>query len=159
MCANCGAMSSKFDAIDKDMKFTGSGTVNNRLVCNVGDTLNVEVTFGEYDLYDDVMIDPATPLPEGLTFSGNTISGKVDAPYNGFIRVIFTDDIEVVHGNTLNLTVLAIAQKDGEVNEEKEEIISIPKKKCNMSIVAASSMISLLTLAGAALLLGKRKRA
>ena len=152
MCANCGAMSSKFDVIDSGMKF--SNTNNNRLVGYVGEYIETEVTFGEHDAIMDVQIDPTTPLPEGLKFENNTISGTVNSPVNCFIRVIFTDDLEEINGNTLDLTILAVAQEEaGFVPEKKEE-----KKKCRMSIAAASALISILSLAGAALLFTKKKK-
>ena len=149
MCANCGAMSVQFKVIDKDMKFSGS--VDNRIVANVGDELNIEVTFGEHSSIDDVKIDPATPLPEGLSFDGQKITGKVNKACNTFIRVIYTDDLEKVNGNTLNLTVLAVSQIDAASIENKEE------KKCSMSVVAASALVSMIAMAGAALLLLRRK--
>ena len=150
MCANCGAMSTKFDAIDADMKFEGS--VDNRIVANVGDTLNIKVTFGEHDAIEDVKIDPATPLPQGLSFDGERITGKVDKACNVFIRVIFKDDIDVINGNTLNLTVLAVKQVNaGDIDNEKKP------SGCSMSVVAASALVSLLAIAGAGLLLLRRK--
>ena len=150
MCANCGAMSTKFDAIDADMKFEGS--VDNRIVANVGDTLNIKVTFGEHDAIEDVKIDPATPLPQGLSFDGERITGKVDKACNVFIRVIFKDDIDVINGNTLNLTVLAVKQVNaGDIDNEKKP------GGCSMSVVAASALVSLLAFAGAGLLLLRRK--
>ena len=151
MCANCGAMSTKFAAIDKDMKFSGS--VDNRIVANVGDELDIEVTFGEHDYMEDIKIDPATPLPQGLSFDGSRIKGTVDKPCNVFIRVIFTDDMEVINGNTLNLTVLAISQVDaGDIGKVKTD-----DKKCSMSVVAASALVSMIALAGVGLLLLRRK--
>ena len=150
MCANCGAMSTKFDAIDADMKFGGS--VDNRIVANVGDTLNIKVTFGEHNTIEDVKIDPATPLPQGLSFDGERITGKVDKACNVFIRVIFKDDIDVINGNTLNLTVLAVKQVNaGDIDNEKKP------GGCSMSVVAASALVSLLAIAGAGLLLLRRK--
>ena len=149
MCANCGAMSAKFDAIDADMKFESS--VNNRIVANVGDKLDIKVTFGEHDAIKDVKIDPATPLPEGLSFDGKKITGTVEKPCNVFVRVIFTDDMDVINGNTLNLTVLAVKQVNA------EELDGSDKEGCSMSVVAASTLVSLLAIAGAGLLLLRRK--
>ena len=161
MGANCGAMSTQFDAIDADMKF--SNTVkDNRYVTSVGKQINIDVTFGEHLAITDVMIDPATPLPEGLQFKDNKITGTVNTPVNTFIRIIYTDDLDVINGGTLDLTVLAIEQKEASgfesiepetppVQPEEEE------KGCGGSIMAASAIISLLTLAGAGLLLLRRK--
>ena len=164
MCANCGAMSTKFDGIDNDMVFSGS--VNNRIVANVGDSLDIEVTYGE-DAYTGKMIDPATPLPEGLSFDGTNITGTVDEPCNVFIRVIYTDDLENIKGNTLNLTVLAVGQteasslgeqKDDNDKKDEEKKTEQPKeKKCGGSVVAASALVSILAIAGAGLLLTRRK--
>ena len=148
MCANCGAMSAKFDVIDADMKFEGS--VNNRIVANVGDKLEIKVTFGEHDAIKDVKIDPATPLPEGLSFDGKKITGTVEKPCNVFVRVIFTDDMDAISGNTLNLTVLAVKQVNAEELDGSD-------KGCSMSVVAASALVSLLAIAGAGLLLLRRK--
>ena len=152
MCANCGGMSTKFDAIDSGMKFGDS--TDNRIVANVGDELDIEVTFGEHDYMTDVKIDPATPLPEGLSFDGQRIKGTVEKPCNVFIRVIFTDDMDAINGNTLNLTVLAVAQTNaGDIGKTKAD----DEKKCSMSVVAASALVSVIALAGVGLLLLRRK--
>ena len=152
MCANCGAMSTKFDVIDSGMKFGDS--TDNRIVANVGDELDIEVTFGEHDYMTDVKIDPATPLPEGLSFDGQRIKGTVEKPCNVFIRVIFTDDMDAINGNTLNLTVLAVAQTNaGDIGKTKAD----DEKKCSMSVVAASALVSMIALAGVGLLLLRRK--
>ncbi|MCR5309110.1 MAG: glycoside hydrolase family 3 C-terminal domain-containing protein [Bacilli bacterium] len=162
MCANCGAMSSKFDGIDTGMTF--SNTVNNRLVANVGESIETEFVVGEFDYIEDLQIDPATPLPEGLTFDSDRIYGTVDKPVNTFIRVIFKDDLENVYGNTLNLTVLATPQIEAaSIGEEKpveEPEKSTPaeeKKGCGGSVVAASALVSLIAMAGAGLMLLRRK--
>ena len=152
MCANCGAMSTKFDVIDSGMKFGDS--TDNRIVANVGDELDIEVIFGEHDYMTDVKIDPATPLPEGLSFDGQRIKGTVEKPCNVFIRVIFTDDMDAINGNTLNLTVLAVAQTNaGDIGKTKVD----DEKKCSMSVVAASALVSMIALAGVGLLLLRRK--
>ena len=148
MCANCGAMSSQFDKIDPDMTFNGSK--DNRVVANIGDEIEIEIKFGEYEYMTDIRIDPTTPLPEGLTFENNKIKGTVNKPVNKFIRILFTDDLDVVHGNSLDLTVLAVAQKGVSAKVEK--------KGCSMSVVAASALVSLLALGGSALLLSKRRK-
>ena len=153
MCANCGAMSTKFDAIDAGMKFGDS--VDNRIVANVGDTLDIEVTLGEHDYAEDIKIDPATPLPAGLSFDGERITGTVEKPCNVFIRVIYKDDMEVINGNTLNLTILAVTQVNAcDIGKTKDD----DDGKCSMSIVAASTVISSLTLLGALLIVLNKKR-
>ena len=124
--------------------------------------INIDVTFGEHLAITDVMIDPATPVPEGLEFKDNKITGTVNTPVNTFIRIVYTDDLDVINGGTLDLTVLAIEQKEASgfeslepetppVQPEEEE------KGCGGSIMAASAIISILTLAGAGLLFLRRK--
>jgi hypothetical protein len=157
MCANCGAMSVQFDAIDKDMTF--SGTVNNRLVTSVNEEINIDVSYGRHLAYTDIKVDPATPLPKGLTFENNKITGSVDHPVNTYIHIIYTDDLDIINGGTLNLTVLAVKQIDATGLEAKPGSIVEPDKdkKCSMSVGAASALVSLIAVAGVGLLLLRRK--
>ena len=154
MCAQSGAMSTSLDVLDVDMKF--SNTKDGVLVTNIGSDINVDVTFGNFDEYNDVRIDSSTPLPDGLTFDGTSIKGSVDTACNVFIKVIFEDDLGKTVGNSFELIVLAVPQ------QEAAEIGATPKVEpktagCCGSIVAVSALISTITLAGAGLLALKRK--
>ena len=165
MCANCGAMSVKFDVIDKDMTF--SETINNRYVTSINEEIDIDVTFGEHLAYTDVKVDPATPLPEGLKFENNKITGSVAKPVNTYIHIIYTDDLDLVNGGTLNLTVLAVKQSNAsglddlipvpQPTTDKEDKVDVEDKKCSMSVGAASALVSMIAIAGVGLLLLRRK--
>ena len=61
--------------------------------------------------------DPVTPLPAGLSFDGNTISGTPERSSNWFIRVLVKlsldgDDEPTTLGSSLELFVPEIQSKD-----------------------------------------------
>ena len=53
-----------------------------------------------------ITIDPFTPLPDGLDFDGNKITGSSDVPVNKFIHILFTDG-NTVKGVTFELRIYA----------------------------------------------------
>ena len=62
--------------------------------------------------------------------------------------------MDAINGNTLNLTVLAVAQTNaGDIGKTTAD----DEKKCSLSVVAASALVSMIALAGVGLLLLRRK--
>lgn len=152
MCAQCGAMSKTMQTLDTNIKF--SGTKDGRYVANIGEEINVEVDTNDFDKpIIEMSIDPSTPLPAGLTFENGIIKGKATAPFNGFVRININND-QGTYGNSFELTVLAVATEAVRGEDIPEPI---EPKGCSASIIAASALISTLALAGAALLMHKRK--
>ena len=123
----------------------------------VGQNMHLNVAVNANDnIYDSkitsVSIDPTTPLPRGLSFKDGSISGTPEEAFNGFIRVIVKTEDGKVYGNALELFI-------SPVEFETYEIPLDPPSKtgCCASIVTASALVSALAIAGAGLLVSKRK--
>ena len=105
----------------------------------VGDDISVKVIVpdqvngrdvGSYQL----SIDPATPLPAGLDFDGEVISGKVETAQTRFIHVVLTNE-NGSYCSTLELHILTTT------NNAETEDYKDPKKGCSGAMEA--SLISL----------------
>ena len=93
-------------------------------------------------------IDPFTPLPEGLNFDGNRISGTCNEPVNKFVHILFDNNT----GLSFELRIYAVGD-----NAEVEDAPAKKKKGCGGEIVAIASLTALIGLAGIALLKGKKR--
>ena len=160
-CANCGVMSK---VCAKEAHLTFKDVENNRYVGAVGQKINIKVELpndlkvgNEYDGKTinnvEMVIDPVTPLPEGLSFDGKAISGKPVASSNWFIRVLVKlslDDEEeaTTLGSTLELCV-----------PELQSIV-LPTKKsgCFGSLEVTVVGVAALAIAGIVFLLVDKKR-
>ena len=71
----------------------------------------------------EVSIDEFTPLPDGLSFDGEKISGSTSEPYNGFTHVLVTveldDNTTEKYGISFELRIYATGN-NGEFEEEPE---------------------------------------
>ena len=71
----------------------------------------------------EVSIDEFTPLPDGLRFDGEKISGSTSEPYNGFTHVLVTveldDNTTEKYGISFELRIYATGN-NGEFEEEPE---------------------------------------
>jgi hypothetical protein len=160
-CANCGVMSK---VCVKEAHLTFKDVVNNRYVGAVGANINIKVELpnelkagGQYNEKTinsvEMVIDPVTPLPAGLSFDGNTISGTPERSSNWFIRVLVKlsldgDDEPTTLGSSLELFVPEIQSAD------------LPNKKagCFGSLEATMMGVMAFAIAGVALLLVTKKR-
>ena len=131
----------------------------NQYVVRSGEDIDIEISLpDEYKEQTissaEMSIDPFTPLPEGLTFADNHITGKVEGVANKSIHVLVDmnlgDGTTATAGNSFELIVLANTPDDG----EKEE----SKKGCFGSATALSSMFIALMAAGVGTLLLKRRK-
>ena len=148
------------------MEFSGVNEMG-QYALRVGEDIDVEVTLpseikvgGSYNGKNiqevNVKIDPFTPLPEGVSFANNHITGSLDATFNKFIHVLvelkFDDNSTATVGRSFELIVLANSPEVELIEPEK------PKKKgCGGSIVAASSLMALVAVMGLGVILAKRK--
>ena len=150
------------------MEFSGVNQMGQYAV-RVGEDIDVEVTLpedikvgGTYNgkaiTAVNVKIDPFTPLPEGLEFADNHITGKLDHTFNKFIHVLVELSLE---GNSTVTTVGRSFELYVLANSPEVEIIEPvkpqPKKGCGGSIVMASSIMALVAVAGLGIVLAKRK--
>ena len=159
-CANCGVMSK---VCVKEAHLTFKDVVNNRYVGAVGANINIKVELpnelkagGQYNEKTinsvEMVIDPVTPLPAGLSFDGNTISGTPERSSNWFIRVLVKlsldgDDEPTTLGSSLELFVPDI------------QSTQLPAKKgCFGSLEATMVSVMAFAIAGVALLLVTKKR-
>ena len=160
-CANSGVMSK---VCVKEAHLTFKDVVNNRYVGAVGANINIKVELpnelkagGQYNEKTinsvEMVIDPVTPLPAGLSFDGNTISGTPERSSNWFIRVLVKlsldgDDEPTTLGSSLELFVPEIQSAD------------LPNKKagCFGSLEATMVSVMAFAIAGVALLLVTKKR-
>ena len=137
------------------------GTENDVFTALRGEKIDIEVilpnTLDTGELYNDksisdvsVEIDPFTPLPEGLKFENNHITGKVNDPFNKFIHVLVNltleDDSTTVVGKSFELVVLARQAK------------AAKSGGCGGSITMTASLIGLVAIAGAGILLTKKRK-
>ena len=102
--AKCGG-ADKNRLADAELKFNGE--VNQRFVFTVDEDININIQIPN-DKSGSLSIDEFTPLPDGLSFEGNTISGKVSKPENRFVHVILTDSENKKTASSFQLVVTAI---------------------------------------------------
>ena len=97
---------------------TFDGVVNSRFVVPVEKAISIKINLPE-GKSGELSIDPFTPLPEGLTLEGDTISGTVNKPVNKFIHVVLNSD-GVKTATSFQLVVTAISS-DAETEEYKDK--------------------------------------
>ena len=139
-CANCGVMSK---VCIKEANLTFEGVERGYLEVAVGEEINIPVVLPAELEGATLSIDPFTKLPEGLSFENDTIQGTLKDGCNVFIHVI--------------------AEKDGVKSGSSLQIFAPAKVKakksgCRGEIGATFGLVSLLSLAGVALLLIDKKR-
>ena len=136
MCAHSGVNSKTLIESDEDVQL--SNVKRSVYEGAVGEDVDIKVTLPDYfkegEEFDDertvseceVVIDPFTPLPEGLNFDGEKITGQVDEPYNGFIHILFNitldDDSKQTFGVSFELRLYA----DGNSGVFEEEPVPTP---------------------------------
>ena len=129
-----------------------------RYELRVGEDVNIALSATSGEL----SIDEATPLPEGLSFSGGAITGKPVKDGVTHINVLVTDG-STVKGVIVELAILpANGEAGGESPDEPVQPEPGPNKGCaggcGGSIGATAALIGLLGLAGVASSLLSKKR-
>ena len=132
----------------------------------VGEDIEIEVVAPSELSSATISIDPFTPLPEGLEFNGNKITGSSDVPVNKFIHVLFTEG-NTVKGVTFELRIYAAKVNVLEMADVVEEVEpdikpddKEPEKKkgCFGGIEASLLSIATLSIMAAGALFIDRKR-
>ena len=87
----------------------------------VGEQVDIEVTLPSSLAGANVTIDPFTPLPDGLSFDGQKISGSVNDPVNKFVHILIDNggtksaisfELRIyAYGNTAELGDMATKKK------------------------------------------------
>ena len=121
MCARSGVNSKTLIEPDEGLEL--SNVMRSVYEGAVGEDVEIKITLPDYflkgEFFDDertvneceVTVDPFTPLPEGLSFDGEKITGQVDESYNGFthilINVTLDDDSKQTFGISFELRLYA----------------------------------------------------
>ena len=148
MFANCGAAEGLTGVADNI-------NCDDRYDLRVGEEVNIDLGGG------DLSIDECTPLPEGLTLSGGSITGTPSK--DCFIRVnILINDGGTTKGKIVTFSVLPANGEAGDLHPgEGGDPEPGPVKGCGGgcggSIAATAAIIGLIGLAGAGITLFTRK--
>ena len=125
----------------------------------VGDSVSVKVNAPERFAGDyELSIDPITPLPDGLSFDGQKISGSVAKAQTCFIHVLLSNDGKT-YCSTLELHIVAVSD-NSEISGNNQEPEKPAKKKGCFGAVEASiiSVATLGILAITALLIDRKRK-
>jgi hypothetical protein len=123
----------------------------------VGKEVEIEVKYDELPAGAELQIDPFTPLPEGLEFDGEKITGISNDPVNKFIHILVVTNNGVMSGMTFELRIYAVGN-NGVVEDDKSDNGG-KKKGCGSDIASASALTGMIALLGvAAILLSKKRR-
>ena len=108
MYANCGGM-------DREFVLSNEGIVTEKDSFKLRVDEEFETTIELDNLEGELSIDPCTPLPEGLEFDGETISGTPVKDGDVRINILVTNNDSVVAGKIIELIVMPA---NGEPSEE-----------------------------------------
>ena len=155
-CANCGVMS-KVCVKQANLKF--EGVERGRLETAVGQEINIKVEIPEelavgkqYDGKNitavELVIDPVTPLPAGLSFENNEIKGKLKSEFNGYIHVLAKLTLEgqteqTTLGSSFELYASKVAAKQPG-NAFNPAVIIIPA--CVVGALAVAALVIFLVI-------------
>ncbi len=161
-CANSGAMERDLTLSAPGVEFKGvangyyTGQVDKEINITVElpESLDIGQSFNNKEITDvELSIDPVTPLPEGLTFANGVISGIPVDLSNGYVHVIISltldgDNDPTVLGASFELAVMPLIADDA---------LTVPKKGCFGGIATLGIVVTTLVMAGAGLILLKKK--
>ena len=158
MCARCGTNSVTFiPPVDADL----SNTVRGVYEGEVGKDVEIAITLPEELAGAEMEIDPFTPLPEGLSFDGEKITGSSEVAVNKFIHVLVKNGNEV-SGISFEIRIFA---KEAEVvlediPETEPEVEPKPEKKGCGGMIETTllSVMALGILAAGMMLISKKRR-
>ena len=173
MCARCGVNSKNLltPAEGVELSNVERGIYNNEINKNV----EIEVELPDSLDGSSVTIDPFTPLPKGLSFDGNKITGTVSEPVNKFVHILIENNGTTV-GVSFELRILAKGNSGvvegataDEIDPDDPGSSSNPGGSsssegeksgggCGGNIVTTSALIGLIAIAGISVLLLTKKR-
>ena len=138
MCARSGVNSKTF--IEPDENIELSNVTRGVFEGAIDEDIEIEVSLPDYfevgEDFDDersvvaseVTIDEFTPLPEGLEFDGQKITGQLAEPYNGFTHILveveLSDGKTEKYGLSFELRVLATGDNAELEDIQKEEPVT-----------------------------------
>ena len=134
----------------------------------VGEDVEIEVKLPSELSGASLSIDPFTPLPEGLSFDGNKITGSSDVPVNKFIHIMLDADSNAPKGVTFELRIYAakvnvmdmsevVPEVEPTDNEEPEKTPA-KKKGCFGGFEISLISMSMIGMMAIGVLLFDRKR-
>ena len=140
---------------------TFEGAPRNYFETSVGKDISIKVNVPDELSGYELTIDEFTPLPEGLSFDGEVISGSVDKPVNKFIHVLAHNNNDIL-GTRLELVVTAVgnsAETEDYVDPVNPDNGGGNKKKgCFGSVEVSLMSIATLSVIALAALFIERKR-
>ena len=151
MCARSGVNSKTLIAPVEGASL--SNVVRGIYTGAVGKDVEIELTLPDSLSGAEVEIDPFTPLPEGLSFDGNKISGSTEIATNKFVHILVKNGSSV-QGITFELVI----QAQG-ADAELGDMPTKKKKGCGGEIelvIAATALVGILAIGF--LLIDKKRR-
>ena len=158
MCARSGVNSKTL--LKTDM-FSFSNVNRGIYEGAVGKDVEIEVKLAEgQEIAGDyeVVIDDFTPLPEGLSFDGQKITGVSEQPVNKFIHVLIKTANGAMGGSSFELRIYA-SGNEGELEDDPNPHKDASSKGCFGDIASVGALATILALAGVGIiLLGKKRK-
>ena len=158
MCARSGVNSKTL--LKTDM-FSFSNVTRGIYEGAVGKDVEIEVKLAEgQEISGDyeVVIDDFTPLPEGLSFDGQKITGVSEQPVNKFIHVLIKTANGAMGGSSFELRIYA-SGNEGVLEDDPNPHKEASNKGCFGDVAAVGALATILALAGVGIiLLGKKRK-
>ena len=154
MCARSGVNSKTFVSTAEDVEM--SNVVRGVYYGAVDEDVNINIELSGSLSGATMTIDPFTPLPDGLTFDGSSITGSSSAPVNKFIHILLDNGAA---GISFELRIYAEGNSAelGEMPPEPEK--ETPKKKgCFGELDGVVSLAALIGVAGICFFLVSNKK-
>ena len=157
MCARSGVNSKTLINPLEDVELTN--VERGVYVGEVGKDVEIEVKADLSNIDGDVelQIDPFTPLPEGLEFDGEKITGVSEEPVNKFIHIVVVTPNGAMAGVSFELRIMTVID-NAELEDMPEKDNGGKKKGCFGDITSIGMLASVLALAGFGIILLNKKR-
>ena len=153
MCAHSGVNSKTLRQPIEEYELTN--VERGIYVGEVGKEVDIEVKVDLSSIAGDVelQIDPFTPLPEGLEFDGQKISGVSEKPVNKFIHIFIVTPNGQAAGLSFELRIMTVVD-----NAELEDMPKKASKGCFGAYEITLLSVAMIGILGAGLLLINKKR-
>ena len=153
MCARSGVNSKTLRQPIEEYELTN--VERGVYVGEVGKEVDIEVKVDLSSIAGDVelQIDPFTPLPEGLEFDGQKISGVSEKPVNKFIHIFIVTPNGQAAGLSFELRIMTVVD-----NAELEDMPKKASKGCFGAYEITLLSVAMIGILGAGLLLINKKR-
>ena len=157
MCARSGVNSKTLINPLEDVELTN--VERGVYVGEVGKDVEIEVKVDLSNIDGDVelQIDPFTPLPEGLDFDGQKITGVSEEVVNKFIHIVVVTPNGAMAGVSFELRIMTVID-NAELEDMPEKEKDNSKKGCFGDITSIGMLASILALMGVGIFLTSKKR-